>query len=46
MEDEDDKLGHWVVFVGKRHLEGLKDTGLSSERQWNGIILNSDRGYE
>ena len=28
MEDEDDKLGHWVVFVGKRHLEGLKNTGV------------------
>ena len=39
MEDEDDELQHWVVFVGKNHLKNC-------ENDWNGIVLDSERGYE
>jgi hypothetical protein len=42
-EGEDDDIGHWVVFIGKNQ---LKDTGISCEDDWNGIVLDSDRGYE
>jgi hypothetical protein len=43
MEDEDDELQHWVVFVGKNH---LKNTRIDCESDWNGIVLDSERGYE
>jgi hypothetical protein len=43
MEDDADKLEHWVVLVGKGP---LKRTGISCEDDWNGIVLDSDRGYE
>jgi hypothetical protein len=43
MEDEDDKLQHWVVLVGKYHLSGTDIECLSN---WNGIVLDSDRGYK
>ncbi len=42
-EDEFDDVGHWVVFVGKNH---LTDTGITCENEWDGIVLDSDRGYE
>jgi hypothetical protein len=43
MEDEDDKLQHWVVSVGKNHLRGTDIECLSTR---NGIVLDSDRGYK
>jgi len=42
-EDANDDLAHWVVFVGKNH---LKNTGIDCEGDWNGIVLDSERGYE
>ena len=35
-EGEEDDIGHWVVFIGKNQ---LKDTGISCENDWNGIVL-------
>ena len=43
MEDENDELCHWVVLVGKNHLEG---TRIDCPNDWNGIVLDSDRGYK
>jgi hypothetical protein len=43
MEDENDELCHWVVFVGKNH---LKATDIECPNNWNGIVLDSDRGYK
>ena len=37
MEDECDKLGHWAVFVGQRHLEGLQDTGVPASDNGTGL---------
>jgi hypothetical protein len=42
-EDEADEIGHWVVFVGRTR---LNDIGLSCAAHWNGIILDSHRGYK
>jgi hypothetical protein len=42
-EDKDDVLGHWVVLIGKGRLEG---TPIQCENEWDGIVLDSDRGYE
>jgi hypothetical protein len=42
-EDDKDHLGHWVVLVGKSHLKG---TAILCEDHWDGIVLDSDRGYE
>jgi hypothetical protein len=41
-EDKRDDLCHWVVFVGKGHLE---ECGIACKSDWNGIVLDSDRGY-
>jgi hypothetical protein len=43
VEDKRDKLGHWVVFVGGDHLKG---TSIKCEPDWDGVVLDSDRGYE
>ena len=43
LEDKYDKLGHWVVLVGKNHLKG---TSIKCEPDWDGVVLDSDRGYE
>jgi hypothetical protein len=42
-EDEQDGIGHWVVFIGRNHLE---DTVLTCKDGWDGIVLDSERGYE
>lgn len=42
-EDENDTLGHWIVLVGKAHLEKRK---LGCEGDWDGIVLDLERGYE
>ncbi|MBU3889720.1 hypothetical protein [Methylosinus sp. KRF6] len=42
-EDHEDDIGHWVVFIGKNHLE---DTALTCKDGWDGIVLDSERGYE
>jgi hypothetical protein len=42
-EDEHDDLGHWVVLIGKSRLQG---TPIQCEGESNGIVLDSDRGYE
>jgi hypothetical protein len=43
MEDKNDNLQHWVVFVGKSHLTG---TDIECANNWNGVVLDSDRGYK
>ena len=43
MEEADDKLQHWVALVGRNHLRGTDIKCLSN---WNGIVLDSDRGYK
>lgn len=43
MEDKKDDLGHWVVLVGRDHLNG---TNIGCENGWNGVVLDSDRGYK
>jgi len=42
-EDEDDELLHWVVVVGKNHLEA---TDIECGNYWNGVVLDSCRGYK
>jgi hypothetical protein len=42
-EDEHDALGHWVVLIGKNRLDGPR---IQCDDDWNGIVLDSDRGYE
>lgn len=42
-EDDEDTLEHWVVFVGKSHLEN-PEIKIDS-KVWDGIVLDSDRDY-
>ena len=42
-EDKNDDLGHWVVFIGKEHLQ---KTGIDCKDGWRGILLDSQRGYK
>ncbi len=41
-EGKRDRLGHWVVLVGNHH---LGDADIVPDG-WNGVVLDSDRGYE
>jgi hypothetical protein len=42
-EGESDVWGQWIVLIGKAH---LKNVVLSCSPNWDGIVLDSERGYE
>ncbi|MGH6834458.1 MAG: hypothetical protein ACREC9_02700 [Methylocella sp.] len=46
IEDEVDEITHCVVLVGKNHLQNEMDIPPLPGRDWNGIVLDSDRGYK
>jgi hypothetical protein len=43
-QDTDDKIGHYVVLIGNKHLP--EEMGIRLPADWNGIVLDSDRGYK